>query len=76
MKLIWGSGSSPCIKVIIVMIEKGIWGKCESKLISFSKHEHKSEENLKINPRGQVSKLCDDEKFRPAQATVALCSKY
>ena len=51
--LYWGSGSPPCWRVMLCLEEKGLQGY-QSKLISFDKKEHKSEEILKINPRGQV----------------------
>ncbi|XP_013382675.1 glutathione S-transferase A isoform X2 [Lingula anatina] len=53
MLLYWGSGSSPCWRVMIVLEEKGL-SDCEKKLISFSDKGHKSDEILKLNPRGQV----------------------
>ena len=40
---------------MIVLQEKGLWESCGNKLCEFSKKEHKSEEVLKLNPRGQVS---------------------
>ncbi|XP_013381262.1 glutathione S-transferase A isoform X2 [Lingula anatina] len=53
MKLYWGSGSAPCWRVMAVLEEKGL-GKYDSKLISFDKNETKSEEIMKLNPRGEV----------------------
>ncbi len=58
MVIYWGSGSAPCWKALIALEEKGLQGY-NSKLISFEKKEHKTEEVLKINPRGQV-KLTKD----------------
>ena len=55
MLLFWGSGSAPCWKPMIALHEKGLWGRVDSKLCEFSKKEHKGEEVLKLNPRGQVS---------------------
>ena len=50
--LYWGSGSTPCWRIQIVLDEKNLdYG---SKLLSFDTKEHKSEEILKLNPRGQV----------------------
>ena len=49
---IWGSGSVPCWRAMIVLYEKGLDFK--SELISFSQKEHKSEKVTSINPRGQV----------------------
>ena len=51
----WGSGSAPCWKAMIVLAEKGLW-ECPNKKIEFSKKEHKGDDVLKLNPRGQVSK--------------------
>ena len=51
----WGSGSPPCWKAMIVLQEKGLWEGIPNKLLEFSKKEHKGEEVLKMNPRGQVS---------------------
>lgn len=50
--LYWGSGSSPCWRIMLVLEEKNIaYG---NKLLSFNDNEHKSEEILKLNPRAQV----------------------
>lgn len=53
MLLYWGSGSAPCWRVMIALEEKKLQGY-NSKLISFDKMEHKSQEVLNLNPRGQV----------------------
>eukprot|EP00111_Clytia_hemisphaerica_P024054 TCONS_00070904-protein len=53
MFLYWGSGSTPCWRAMIVLEEKQLSGYGQ-KLVSFSAKEHKSEEIMKINPRGQV----------------------
>jgi len=53
MLLYWGSGSPPCWRAMIVLEEKGLQGY-ESKMVSFEKKEHKGEDVLKLNPRGQV----------------------
>lgn len=53
MFLYWGSGSPPCWRVQLLLEEKGVKGY-PNKLLSFEKKEHKSEEVLKLNPRGQV----------------------
>jgi len=53
MFLYWGSGSPPCWRPMLVLEEKGLSGY-PNKLLSFEKKEHKSEEVLKWNPRGQV----------------------
>ncbi|XP_078607002.1 glutathione S-transferase A-like isoform X1 [Branchiostoma floridae x Branchiostoma japonicum] len=51
--LYWASGSVPSWRAMICLEEKGLSGY-NSKFLSFQKGEHKSEEVLKINPRGQV----------------------
>ena len=53
MFLYWGSGSVPCWRAMLVLEEKGLQGY-GNKLLSFSQKEHKGEEVLKLNPRGQV----------------------
>ena len=53
MMIYWGSGSGPCWMALMALEEKGLQGY-NQKLISFEKKEHKSEEVLKLNPRGQV----------------------
>ncbi|MEQ2169446.1 hypothetical protein GOODEAATRI_025321, partial [Goodea atripinnis] len=55
MTLLWGSGSPPCWRVMIALEEKKLQGY-SSKLLSFEKMEHKSQEVLDINPRGQVGR--------------------
>lgn len=56
MTLLWGSGSPPCWRVMIALEEKGLQGY-DHKLLSFEKGEHKSQEVLDMNPRGQVRSL-------------------
>lgn len=53
MTLLWGSGSPPCWRVMIALEEKNLQGY-NNKLLSFEKMEHKSQEVLDINARGQV----------------------
>ena len=53
MTLIWFSGSPPCWRVMIALEEKNLQGY-NQKLLDFLKGEHKSQEVLDINPRGQV----------------------
>ena len=53
MVLYWGSGSVPCWRAMITLEEKGL-KDYKSHLVEMSKNEHKSEEILKINPRGLV----------------------
>jgi len=59
--LYWGSGSPPCWRVMLTLEEKGI--AYESKLLEFSKQEHKSDEVKKWNPRGQLPTLVVDDSF-------------
>ncbi|KAG8005094.1 Glutathione S-transferase A [Nibea albiflora] len=53
MTLLWGSGSPPCWRVMIALEEKNLQGY-NQKLLSFEKMEHKSQEVLDINSRGQL----------------------
>ncbi|XP_076610599.1 glutathione S-transferase A-like [Chaetodon auriga] len=53
MSLLWGAGSPPCWRVMITLEEKKLQGY-KHKLLSFEKEEHKSQEVLEINPRGQL----------------------
>ncbi|KAF7668582.1 hypothetical protein LDENG_00001950 [Lucifuga dentata] len=53
MTLLWGSGSPPCWRVMIALEEKDLSGY-NQKLLSFEKMEHKSQEVLDMNPRGQL----------------------
>nr|ANW83217.1 rho-class glutathione S-transferase [Sebastes schlegelii] len=53
MTLLWGSGSPPCWRVMIALEEKNLQGY-NQKLLSFEKMEHKSQEVLDINARGQL----------------------
>lgn len=59
MFLYWASGSPPCWRVMLALEEKGLSGY-PNKLLSFEKKEHKSEELLKWNPRGQVPTFIHD----------------
>ncbi|XP_003448933.1 glutathione S-transferase A isoform X1 [Oreochromis niloticus] len=53
MSLLWGAGSPPCWRVMITLEEKKLQGY-KRKLLSFEKGEHKSQEVLEVNPRGQL----------------------
>jgi glutathione S-transferase len=55
----WGSGSVPAWRVLVTLKEKQL--EFESRLLEFSKGEHKSDEVLALNPRGQVPTLKDGE---------------
>lgn len=68
--LYWASGSPPCWKVMLALEEKGV--KYESKLLQFSKNEHKGEEVLKWNPRGQVPTMVFDDTYAINESS-AIC---
>uniref|UniRef100_A0A3P8U3Z4 Glutathione S-transferase rho n=1 Tax=Amphiprion percula TaxID=161767 RepID=A0A3P8U3Z4_AMPPE len=53
MTLLWGSGSPPCWRIQIMLEEKQLQGY-NQKLLNFYKKEHKSQEVLDMNPRGQL----------------------
>ncbi|XP_051811647.1 glutathione S-transferase A-like [Acanthochromis polyacanthus] len=53
MTLLWGAGSPPCWRIQIMLEEKQLKGY-NQKLLSFEKMEHKSQEVLDMNPRGQL----------------------
>ncbi|KAM6974799.1 glutathione S-transferase A-like [Tautogolabrus adspersus] len=53
MTLLWGTGSPPCWRVMIALEEKNLQGY-NQKLLSFDNNEHKSQEVLDLNPRGQL----------------------
>ncbi|XP_008330279.1 glutathione S-transferase rho isoform X2 [Cynoglossus semilaevis] len=53
MTLLWGSGSPPCWRVMIALEEKNLQGY-NQKLLSFEKMDHKSQEVMAMNPRGQL----------------------
>jgi len=69
--LYWASGSPPCWRVMLALEEKGLSGYQE-KLLSFSKNEHKGEEVLKWNPRGQLPTLVIDNSFT-INESIAAC---
>ena len=54
---------------MLVLEEKGLQGY-GNKLLSFSKKEHKGEEVLKLNPRGQVRVT------RPVQSAAVIMYRY
>jgi glutathione S-transferase len=55
----WGSGSPFAWRVMLTLEVKKL--PYESKLLEFSKGEHKSADYLKLNPRGKVPTLKDGE---------------
>ncbi|XP_019206139.1 glutathione S-transferase A isoform X3 [Oreochromis niloticus] len=70
MTLLWGSGSPPCWRIMIVLEEKNLQGY-NQKLLSFEKGEHKSKEVMEINPRGQLPAFkCGDV---PLNESCAAC---
>ncbi len=59
LELYWGSGSPFAWRVMLTLEVKGV--PYESKLLEFSKEDHKSSGYLRLNPRGKVPTLKDGE---------------
>lgn len=59
LEVFWGSGSGPAWRVLLALAIKGV--PYDSRLISFSKAEHKTPELLAISPRGKVPILRDGD---------------
>jgi glutathione S-transferase len=59
IELYWGSGSPFAWRVMLALEVKGL--AYESKLLEFSKGEHKTPAYLRLNPRGKVPTLKDGE---------------
>jgi glutathione S-transferase len=59
MTLYWGSGSPFSWRVLLALEHKGL--QYESQLLHFDKQEHQSPQMLKLNPRGRVPVLKDDD---------------
>lgn len=59
IELYWGSGSPFAWRVMLTLEVKGL--AYQSKLLEFSKGEHKTPEYLKLNPRGKVPTLKDGD---------------
>lgn len=57
IELYWGSGSPFAWRVMLALEVKGL--AYESKLLEFSKSDHKKPEYLRLNPRGKVPTLKD-----------------
>jgi glutathione S-transferase len=59
IELYWGSGSPFAWRVMLTLEVKGL--PYESKLLEFSKGEHKTPAYLQLNPRGKVPTLRDGD---------------
>src|SRR5262247_3207478 len=59
IELYWGSGSPFAWRVMLTLEVKGL--AYESKLLEFSKGEHKTPAYLRLNPRGKVPTLKDGD---------------
>lgn len=59
LELFWGSGSPFSWRVLLALEAKRL--SYESRLLQFSKGEHKAPEFLALNPRGQVPCLRDGD---------------
>ena len=59
IELYWGSGSPFVWRVMLTLEVKGL--AYESKLLEFSKGEHKTPAYLRLNPRGKVPTLKDGD---------------
>ena len=59
IELYWGSGSPFAWRVMLMLEVKGL--SYESKLLEFSKGDHKAPAYLKLNPRGKVPTLKDGD---------------
>ena len=59
VELYWGSGSPFAWRVMLTLEVKGL--NYESKLLEFSKGDHKTPAYLKLNPRGKVPTLKDGD---------------
>ncbi|HKY07538.1 MAG TPA: glutathione S-transferase family protein [Candidatus Binatia bacterium] len=59
IELYWGSGSPFAWRVMLALEVKKL--PYESRLLTFSKSDHKTPEYLKLNPRGKVPTLKDGD---------------
>ncbi|MFO0675783.1 MAG: glutathione S-transferase family protein [Polyangiaceae bacterium] len=57
IEVFWGSGSGPAWRVLLTLAVKNV--PYESRLLSFSKGEHRQEPVTSMNPRGKVPVLRD-----------------
>ena len=70
IEVIWGSGSPYAWRVLLTLEVKG--RSYESRLIQFSRGDHRSPEHLALNPRGKVPVLRDgDYVLSESLATMA-----
>src|SRR6218665_193635 len=53
MMLYWVSGSPACFRVMLALEEKKL-SRYKQKHLSFTDNEHKTDDILRLNPRGQV----------------------
>jgi glutathione S-transferase len=76
MQLYWGSGSPYSWRVQLALEYKRL--PYESHLLQFSKQEHKSPQMLRMNPRGRVPVLKDNEYvvFESVACMLYLDRKY
>ncbi len=59
IRIYWGSGSPFAWRALLTLELKRL--EYESKLLEFSKQQHRSAEYLRINPRGRVPALVDGD---------------
>ena len=59
IELYWGSGSPFAWRVMLTLEVKGL--PYESKLLEFSKQQHKAADYLRLNPHGKVPTLKDGD---------------
>ena len=70
IELFWGSGSPFAWRVMLTLEVKGF--AYDSKLLEFSKGEHKSPAYLQLNPRGKVPALKDGD-FVVYESLAMMC---
>jgi glutathione S-transferase len=68
LEVIWGSGSPYAWRVLLTLELKGL--SYESRLIQFSRGDHRSPEHLALNPRGKVPVLCDGDFALPESLAI------
>ncbi|XP_046376800.2 glutathione S-transferase A-like [Haliotis rufescens] len=71
MHLHWASGSAPCWKVMLVLEEKGV-RDYPNKRLRFTLEDLKSDEVVKLNPRGQVPIFQDGSTVLKESGAVCL----